>query len=120
LRADPAHKWGLDMFHYESSLYDDLIDAIEATASGQAHPLVAPCPQQFVPPAFVEELAQQEQANARESQRQAVKAAVPVITSPGPGLLPTSITSRVGGWIPKSIKPRVRNLYRSLSGNKNR
>jgi len=118
MRADPAHKWGLDMFHYETPLYDDLIDAMEATASGERHPLVAPCPHQFVPPAFIEQLAEQEQAKVREAQCQAVTAAVPAVTSPG--LLPTSITSTVGGWIPNSIKPRVRDLYRSFSRTKNR
>ena len=127
MRADPAHKWGLDMFHYETPLYDDLIDAMEATAAGETHPLVAPCPQQFVPPAFIERLAEQEQAQAREAERQAVVVAaavaaaavpaVPAVTSPG--LLPTSITSRVGSWIPKSIKPQIRDLYRSLGRNKN-
>jgi hypothetical protein len=115
------------MFHYETPLYDDLIDAMEATAAGETHPLVAPCPQQFVPPAFIERLAEQEQAQAREAERQAVVVAaavaaaavpaVPAVTSPG--LLPTSITSRVGSWIPKSIKPQIRDLYRSLGRNKN-
>ncbi len=35
MRADPAHKWGFGMYHYERALYDDLIDAMEATAAGR-------------------------------------------------------------------------------------
>ncbi len=40
LRADPGHRWGLAMYHYENGYYDDLLDALEAVVRGDGHPQV--------------------------------------------------------------------------------
>ncbi len=77
-RADPTHRWGLSTYHYERDYYVDLLDALEAAATGRAHSaLVADAsPTQPPPWVIVEATRVAEAQRVADAERQAEAARV--------------------------------------------